>query len=44
VKSNTAITVDGQNIKTRHDLKFVGYHDGKAEIKVGSGNYTFIAK
>jgi alpha-L-rhamnosidase len=44
VKSNAAITVDGQNIKTRHDLKFVGYHDGKAEIKAGSGNYTFIAK
>ncbi|SEN64088.1 Alpha-L-rhamnosidase N-terminal domain-containing protein [Mucilaginibacter gossypiicola] len=44
VKSNAAITVDGQNIKARHDLKFVGYHDGKAEVKVGSGNYTFIAK
>lgn len=44
VKSNAAITVDGQNIKTRRDLKFVGYHDGKAEIKVGSGSYTFIAK
>jgi alpha-L-rhamnosidase len=44
VKSNAAITVDGQNIKTRHDLKFVGYHDGKAEIKAGSGNYTFIAQ
>ncbi|MFC0512914.1 family 78 glycoside hydrolase catalytic domain [Mucilaginibacter angelicae] len=44
VKSNVAITVDGRNIKARHDLKFVGYHDGKAEIKAGSGNYTFIAK
>ncbi|UOE51149.1 glycoside hydrolase family 78 protein [Mucilaginibacter sp. SMC90] len=44
VNSNAAITVDGQNIKARHDLKFVGYHDGKAEIKAGSGNYTFIAK
>jgi hypothetical protein len=44
VKSNAAITVDGQNIKARHDLKFVGYHNGKAEIKAGSGNYTFIAK
>ncbi|MFB0497766.1 alpha-L-rhamnosidase [Mucilaginibacter sp. OAE612] len=44
VKSNAAVMVDGQNIKTRHDLKFIGYHDGKAEIKVGSGNYTFIAK
>lgn len=44
VNSNAAITVDGQNIKTRHDLKFVGYHDGKAEIKAGSGIYTFIAK
>jgi hypothetical protein len=44
VNGNAAITVDGQNIKTRHDLKFVGYHDGKAEIKAGSGNYTFIAK
>lgn len=43
-KSNATIMVDGQNIKTRHDLKFIGYHDGKAEIKVGSGNYTFIAK
>lgn len=44
VKNNATIMVDGQNIKTRHDVKFVGYHDGKAEIKVGSGNYTFIAK
>ncbi|MDB5146402.1 MAG: Bacterial alpha-L-rhamnosidase [Mucilaginibacter sp.] len=44
VKNNAAITVNGQNIKTRHDLKFVGYHNGKAEIKAGSGNYTFIAK
>ncbi|HEX8020686.1 alpha-L-rhamnosidase C-terminal domain-containing protein, partial [Mucilaginibacter sp.] len=44
VKSNAAITVDGQNIKAKHDLKFVGYHNGKAEIKAGSGNYTFIAK
>lgn len=44
VNSNAAITVDGQNIKARQDLKFVGYHDGKAEVKVGSGNYTFIAK
>lgn len=44
VKNNATIMVDGQNIKTRHDLKFIGYHDGKAEIKVGSGNYTFIAK
>ncbi|WP_413669087.1 family 78 glycoside hydrolase catalytic domain [Mucilaginibacter sp. Mucisp86] len=44
VNSNATITVDGQNIKTRRDLKFIGYHDGKAEIKVGSGNYTFIAK
>ncbi|SCW74164.1 family 78 glycoside hydrolase catalytic domain [Mucilaginibacter sp. NFR10] len=44
VKSNAAIMVDGQNIKTRRDLKFIGYHDGKAEIKVGSGNYTFVAK
>jgi alpha-L-rhamnosidase len=44
VKSNATITVDGQNIKTLHDLKFMGYHAGKAEIKVGSGNYTFIAK
>jgi hypothetical protein len=44
VKSNATIKVDGQNIKARHDLKFVGYHDGKAEIKAGSGNYTFIAK
>lgn len=44
VKSNVVITVDGQNIKARHDLKFIGYHDGKAEIKAGSGNYTFIAK
>jgi alpha-L-rhamnosidase len=43
-KNNGVITVDGQNIKTRHDLKFIGYHDGKAEIKAGSGNYTFIAK
>lgn len=44
VKSDAAIMVDGQNIKTRHDLKFIGYHDGKAEIKVGSGNYIFVAK
>ncbi|MFS2188055.1 family 78 glycoside hydrolase catalytic domain [Mucilaginibacter sp. Mucisp84] len=44
VKNNATIMVDGQNIKTRHDIKFVGYHDGKAEIKSGSGNYTFIAK
>lgn len=44
VKNNATIMVDGQNIKTRHDIKFVGYHDGKAEIKTGSGNYTFIAK
>ncbi|XHR92950.1 family 78 glycoside hydrolase catalytic domain [Mucilaginibacter sp. UC70_90] len=44
VKGGVAIMVDGQNIKARHDLKFIGYHDGKAEIKVGSGNYTFIAK
>lgn len=44
VKNNATIMVDGQNIKTRHDIKFVGYHDGKAEIKAGSGNYTFIAK
>ncbi|QEM08870.1 family 78 glycoside hydrolase catalytic domain [Mucilaginibacter rubeus] len=44
VKNNAAIMVDGQNIKTRHDIKFIGYHDGKAEIKAGSGNYTFIAK
>ncbi|WP_431199994.1 family 78 glycoside hydrolase catalytic domain [Mucilaginibacter sp. P19] len=43
-KNNATIMVDGQNIKTRHDIKFVGYHDGKAEIKAGSGNYTFIAK
>jgi hypothetical protein len=43
-KNNAAIMVDGQNIKARHDLKFVGYYHGKAEIKAGSGNYTFIAK
>ncbi|WP_419699487.1 family 78 glycoside hydrolase catalytic domain [Mucilaginibacter sp. NFX135] len=43
-KNTAVIMVDGQNIKARHDLKFVGYHDGKAEIKAGSGNYTFIAK
>ncbi|QEM05288.1 Bacterial alpha-L-rhamnosidase [Mucilaginibacter rubeus] len=44
VKNNAVIMVDGQNIKTHRDLKFIGYHDGKAEIKAGSGNYTFIAK
>jgi hypothetical protein len=44
VQNNAAITVDGQNIKVRHDIRFIGYHDGKAEIKAGSGNYTFIAK
>ncbi|WP_426581183.1 family 78 glycoside hydrolase catalytic domain [Mucilaginibacter sp. R-33] len=44
VKNNAAIMVDGQNIKTRHDIKFIGYHNGKAEIEAGSGNYTFIAK
>lgn len=44
VKSNAVIMVDGQNIKTRNDMKLVGYQDGKAEIKAGSGNYTFIAK
>jgi hypothetical protein len=44
VQNNAAITVDGQNIKARRDIRVVGYHDGKAEIKAGSGNYTFISK
>jgi alpha-L-rhamnosidase len=43
--SKTAMISSGnQNIKNRKDIKFIGYREGKALVKVGSGNYTFIAR
>jgi hypothetical protein len=44
VSKTAAITSDNQNITNRKDMKFIGYRDGKALVKVGSGNYTFIAR
>jgi alpha-L-rhamnosidase len=44
VNKTALITASGQNIKSRKDMKFIGYRDGKALVKVGSGSYTFIAK
>jgi hypothetical protein len=44
VSKAARITSGNQNIKNRNDMKFIGYHNGKALVKVGSGNYTFIAR
>ncbi|WPU92391.1 family 78 glycoside hydrolase catalytic domain [Mucilaginibacter sabulilitoris] len=44
VNKTALITADGQNIKSRKDMKFIGYRDGKALVKAGSGNYTFTAR
>ena len=44
VSKSALITTDGQNIRNKKDMKFIGYQDGKALISVGSGNYTFIAR
>jgi hypothetical protein len=44
VSKTATITSGNQNIKNRKDMKFIGYRDGKALVKIGSGNYTFIAR
>jgi alpha-L-rhamnosidase len=44
VSKTATVTSGNQNIKNRKDMKFIGYRDGKALVKVGSGNYTFIAR
>lgn len=42
--NNNRITENGKSIKMVSSIKFLGYKDGKALIKAGSGTYNFIAE
>ncbi|WP_235905988.1 family 78 glycoside hydrolase catalytic domain [Ginsengibacter hankyongi] len=39
-----SITENGKPILNRNDIKFLGFEEGKALLKVGSGSYLFIVK
>lgn len=43
--SKTAIlTVNGRPVSAQKDIQLLGYHEGKMQLAVGSGNYSFRAK
>lgn len=43
-KKQAQIMVNGKSIKQNKSVQFIGYHNGRAEIKTGSGKYQFTAK
>ncbi|WDF80291.1 family 78 glycoside hydrolase catalytic domain [Mucilaginibacter sp. KACC 22773] len=38
------ITAGGQSIRNRKGMEFMGYKNGKALVKVGSGGYLFVVR
>ncbi|HEY5393417.1 MAG TPA: family 78 glycoside hydrolase catalytic domain, partial [Hanamia sp.] len=42
--ASSVIDEGNSSIHNREDMKFEGFEKGKALVKVGSGNYTFIVK
>ena len=44
VNKAAMITAGGADIRNRKDMEFMGYKDGKALVKVGSGGYLFVVR
>jgi alpha-L-rhamnosidase len=42
--ANSTMIANGQNVKTRKDMQFTGFQNGKAMVAIGSGDYVFTAK